>query len=171
MVRVRNVLCCWVAVASWPGQMSLADGATAAAVARRAVPTADQLAYQDLELGAMFTFNIGEYGTKTDNYACAHGALPITAFAPNGTIDTDRWIEGVAALGGTYALLTAQAGCGFLLWPSRVVHKGGPLRGQLYNQTVRESGYAGRDLVGQFVVSCQKYRIKPAMYVSLLTQR
>ena len=58
----------------------------------------------------MFTYNLGLYGSKTGNYACARTALPVAAFAPNGTIDTDAWLEGVAALGGTYALLTAQVG-------------------------------------------------------------
>ena len=62
------------------------------------------------------------------------------------------------------ALLIVQAGCGFLLWPTDVRHAGGPNKGKTYDQTVRESGYAGGDLIAQFVASCRKYGIRPAMY-------
>ena len=99
----------WLAAGA-PVKTDDASRHASAAAAALALPTADQLGYQALEVGAMFTYNLGLYGSKTGNYACAHTALPVAAFAPNGTIDTDAWLEGVAALGGTYALLTAQVG-------------------------------------------------------------
>jgi len=132
--------------------------------AAAATPSAADLAYQELEIGAFFQYNIGLYGQKTGNYACGAGPLPPSAFAPSGTINTDTWLTTAKALGAKYALITVQAGCGFLLYPSEVRHSGGPLAGQIYNQTVRESAYAGGDLVKQFVDSCHKYNIRPALY-------
>lgn len=136
-----------------------------------AVPNVHQLAYQELELGVLIQYNIGMYGTKTDNYACAARAMPPSAFSPSGAIDTDQWLASAKQLGATYALLTTQAGCGFLLWPTEVKHTGGPLAGKLYNQTVRESGYAGGDLVKSFVQSCAKFGIKPAFYYIAATNK
>lgn len=128
------------------------------------LPTPPLLAYQNRQVGAFIQYNIGEYGELTSNYACESGTLPPTAFAPQGTIDTDDWIETTKTFGAKVAQLTTQAGCGFLLWPSTAKHSGGPLQSQVYNQTVRESRYGGGDLVRQFVDSCRSAGVRPALY-------
>ena len=55
-------------------------------------------------------------------------------------------MEAVHSYGGRYAVLTVQAGCGFVLYPSNATLPGGAR----YNYTIRESSY-GRDLVREFV--------------------
>ena len=82
------------------------------------VPTPAQLAWSDSEIGAIVQYNIGLYGELTNNYACNKGLLPASAFAPGATLDTDAWAAAAKQFGAKYAVLTTQAGCGYLLWPT-----------------------------------------------------
>ena len=125
-----------------------------------AVPSAAQLHYQDMEVGAFFQYNIGEYGELHSNYACSDGVEPVSSFVPSGVIDTDAWVSAIKLFGAQYALLTTQAGCGFLLWPSN----SSLASGQRYNYTVREAAYEGGDLVEAFVKSCRKQAVRPGLY-------
>ena len=71
-----------------------------------AVPNVHQLVYQELELGVLIQYNIGLYGTKTDNYACAARAMPPSAFSPSGAIDTDEMSNMLKDVYGKKALKT-----------------------------------------------------------------
>jgi alpha-L-fucosidase len=79
-----------------------------------------QLAWQDLEQGALFQYNIGEYDEERGSYACGNTGLPpppaVLFDAP--LLNVTEWFQAVKSYGGTYAILTAQAGCGFLLYPT-----------------------------------------------------
>jgi alpha-L-fucosidase len=118
------------------------------------VPAPTQLAWQDFEIGALVQYNIGLYGEKSNNYACQHGILPATAFAPKEPIDTDGWITAAKGFGARYAVLTTQAGCGFHLWPT--------------NSTIADGRvypYAlGHDLAKRFVESCRRHGLRPGIY-------
>ena len=122
-----------------------------------ALPTATQLAWADFEIGALVQYNIGLYGEKSNNYACENGLLPPSAFAPQYPIDTDGWVRAARNFGARYAVLTTQAGCGFLLWPTNST---------LANGT-RYPYALSHDLVGDFVASCRRYGIKPGIYYQI----
>ena len=117
------------------------DAAPGRAPALLPTPTAEQSAWQDLELGspahsasppsrldstdergflrpgltgALFQYNIGEYGTEKSDYACGNMSTPMpppSAFNPQ-RLNATAWMESVKAFGGKYAVLTVQAGCG-----------------------------------------------------------
>ena len=80
-------------------------------------PTPEQLAWQDLELGVHIPLTMGEYGELQDDYACGNQSVPLPSpdmFRPE-RMNATKWMESVQALGGKYAVLTVQTGCGFLL--------------------------------------------------------
>ena len=130
--------------------------------------------------GALFQYNIGEYGELTNTYACGNPLEPM----PNASafdaplLNVSEWMEAVASYGGKCkcsrshcvfrslktsrcadAVLTVQAGCGFDLWPSNVSLPSGGR----YNYTVRESRYK-HDLLRQFVDGARAAGIKPGIY-------
>ncbi|MEJ2049790.1 MAG: alpha-L-fucosidase, partial [Calditrichota bacterium] len=124
--------------------------------ASSARPTPAQLAWQDAEVGVIFHFD-----------------LPVAAgeFAPNNSgkkrldpakynpreLDTDQWLEAAKTAGARYAVFTATHFNGFLQWQS-----------DLYPYGVKQSPWRnGRgDVVADFVNSCHKYNIQPALYLS-----
>ena len=125
------------------------------------IPSPSQLAWLDDEVGALLQFNIGEYGTLENDYACGNPKLPpvpASRFNPSG-LNTTAWMQSVRDAGMKYAVLTAQAGCGFLLWPTNTKLPDG----SLYNYTVRESPFK-RDLVGEFVAAARSMGVKPGIY-------
>jgi alpha-L-fucosidase len=78
------------------------------------VPTPDQLAWADAELGMFFHFGINtftdnEWGTGTEDPA---------AFDPTA-LDVAQWMRAAKAAGARYVVLTAKHHDGFCLWPSR----------------------------------------------------
>jgi len=94
--------------------------ATTAATAAAPLPkpTAEQLAWQEMEIGALIHFNMATYapaGTRPGG-VCSPDA---STFNP-ALLDTDQWAEVYTALGAKGAVLTAKHGCGHLLWPTNV---------------------------------------------------
>ena len=112
-----------------------------------AVPSAEQLAWQDLEVGAMLGFNLqsnclatngsagrrsgqpclcfhGEHGDTPAALAAgrAHGWLPspraVAEWDP-AELDTDAWAAAARAFGARYVILVAQHMAGFSLWDTR----------------------------------------------------
>lgn len=128
-----------------------------------AVPTAQQLAWQDAELGALFQYNIGEYGELQGDYACGNQRVPLPApamFNPQ-RLNTTAWMAAAAAGGFKYAVLTVQAGCGFLLHGT----KSKLPDGSAYNYTIAQSPIlAGRDILAEFVAAARAAGILPGIY-------
>jgi len=90
------------------------------------------------------TFTDSEWGAGTEDPA---------VFNPTH-LDTDQWIENIAAAGMTGAILTAKHHDGFCLWPSAYTE-----------HSVKNSPYDG-DVVAQFAESCRKYGVKFGFYLS-----
>lgn len=120
---------------------------------KRAIPSKEQLAWQDLELGVFFHYDIEVFDSRWQ--IDTGGPLPEPSCWNPAALDTDQWVRAAAAAGARYALLTAKHGTGFCLWPTKQheYHVG--------NSPVP------RDVVGEFVASCRKYGIKPGLYYSL----
>ena len=44
-----------------------------------ALPTKQQQSWQAMEMGGLFQYNIGEYGTEEHDYACGNATAPMPA--------------------------------------------------------------------------------------------
>jgi alpha-L-fucosidase len=76
-------------------------------------PTPQQVAWQDMEMGAIIHF-----GTNTFlNREWGDGTAPATAFHPEH-VDTDQWMDAAESAGIRYVVLVAKHHDGFALFPS-----------------------------------------------------
>jgi alpha-L-fucosidase len=76
-------------------------------------PTPQQVAWQDMEMGAILHF-----GTNTFlNREWGDGTAPPSVFNPQ-QIDTDQWIEAAKSAGIRYVVLVAKHHDGFALYPT-----------------------------------------------------
>jgi alpha-L-fucosidase len=80
-----------------------------------ALPTKEQLDFQDKEIGVLIHFNIA-------TYISIDGCNQVPTLVPNQTlfdptlINTDQWMDTIADLGAKYATLVAKHNCGFTTW-------------------------------------------------------
>lgn len=84
----------------------LGTAATAAAAAPLPKPTAEQLAWQEMEIGALVHFNMATYapaGTRPGG-VCSPDA---STFNP-ALLDTDQWADSFAAFGAREAVLVVK---------------------------------------------------------------
>ena len=147
------------------------------------VPTAEQLAWQDLEVGAMLGFNMqsnclatsasGRSGQPclsfdgaTGNSATAlrdgrlHGWIPSPQTAEKwnpAELDTDAWAAAAKSFGASYVMLVAQHMAGFSLWDT-----------QAHNFSIAHTAYkgGGQDIVKDLVASCRKHGLKLGFFYS-----
>ena len=113
--------------------------------------------WEQLKYGMFIHFNMNTFaGAEYDN-----GKMAAESFNPVNT-DVDQWLLTARDAGMKYAVLTAKHTGGFCLWDSKVIWKG-----KEYDYDVASSGYK-KDIVAQFIQSCRKYGIKPALYYCLL---
>ena len=116
-----------------------------------ALPTPEQVAWQDMELGAFIhfapnTWQDQEYDDRS---------TPLREINP-AKLDTDQWVEAATACGARFAIITASHETGFRLWQSDV---------NPYSLKAVRWGNGHRDLVGEFVESCRKAGIEPGIYI------
>lgn len=112
-------------------------------------PSPQQLAFQDMELGAFIHYSI-------DTYGGVHGRMPAAAFKPS-RLDAEQWVLAAKAMGARYAVLTARHEQGFCLWPTSTTA-----------YSVKNSPYKdGKgDIVREFVDACRKHGLQPGLYTS-----
>lgn len=124
----------------------------AAAATEIPVPTAEQLHWQRLELGAFFHFGVNTFA----NLEWSDGTVPASAFDPSD-LDVGEWLDTAVAAGARYAILTAKHHDGFCLWPTATT-----------DYSVASSPWrdGGGDLVGEFVAACRKRGVLPGLYLS-----
>lgn len=117
----------------------------------------DQVAgWEAMKYGMFIHFNMNTYaGCEYDN-----GQLSPLAFNPD-KLDVDQWIRTARDAGMKYAVLTAKHTGGFCLWDSKVTWKGAE-----YDYDVASSP-CKTDIVAEFMESCKKYKVKPALYYCL----
>jgi len=112
--------------------------------------------WEQLKYGMFIHFNMNTYaGAEYDN-----GKMSAERFNPSN-LDVDQWIRAARDAGMKYAVLTAKHTGGFCLWDSKVAWKG-----KEYDYDIASSGYR-KDIVAQFMESCRKYEIRPALYYCL----
>lgn len=123
------------------------------------VPNKRQLAWQEAELGVVFHYDLhvfdgkkyGQEGNRID---------PVDdyqIFNPKD-LDTDQWVKAAKDAGARFAILTATHETGFALFQSEV---------NPYSLKALKWRDGKADVVADFVSSCRKYGIKPAIYLGI----
>lgn len=135
-------------------------------------PTADVLAWTEREIGAFYSFNMISVVTNESNtqYFClgvggSGGWLPSPDYFNPEKLDLDNWLQAALAFDAKYAVLTAQHCSGFSMWPTDISKE----TGFEYTYSTKYSSFrgGGYDVVRDFINSCKKYGIQPAIYYSL----
>jgi alpha-L-fucosidase len=83
--------------------------------------------------------------------AGGHAPLPIECYAPT-RLDVNQWVAVARDAGMKYAILTAQHGTGFCLWPTR------------YSDYNVANSPCPVDVVEAFVEACRRCGVEPAFY-------
>ena len=124
----------------------------AAPVDGRAVPTPDQAAWQDLELG-MFIHTAPQtwQDSESDNLS-----TPLAAINPE-KLDTEQWVRVAQSLGAKYIVFVAKHEGGFCWWQTETT-----------DFSVRNTPWrAGKgDVLADLSASCRKRGIKLGVYLS-----
>jgi len=120
-------------------------------------PTPQHAAWQDMEVGMFFHFDIPVFSDLKENQ-WRQGALPVERFNPE-RLDTDQWMEAAKAIGAKYTVFVAKHCSGFLTWQS-----------DAYAYGVRQSPWRGGkgDLVRDYVESCRRCGIQPGLYCNVM---
>ena len=118
------------------------------------LPTEEQVAWANAEIGVIIHLDINIYAPETFQYNDKNTLPPLSVFNPSH-LDTDQWIKAAKSAGANYAVLVAKHGTGFALWPTKAndYHIG---------NTNWKNGKG--DIVADFIASCEKYDVKPGIY-------
>lgn len=122
-------------------------------------PNPRQLAWQEAELGALFSYDLHVFDGKKYNQK-ENRITPIEnyqIFNPED-LNTDQWIKSIKDAGFTFAILTASHETGFAFFQSEV---------NPYSMRALNFQNGKGDLVRDFVNSCRKYGIKPGIYLGI----
>ena len=84
-----------------------------------ALPTQEQLAFQDKEIGVLIHFEVATY-ISNDGCNSVPTILPNQTLFDPTLLNTDQWMDTITDLGAKYATLVAKHNCGFTTWPSDV---------------------------------------------------
>lgn len=122
----------------------------------KAKPTARQLEWADQELGVLIHYLMDSYNPDFTEIQTigVRTEMPPEIFAPTN-LDTDQWIKAAADMGAKYAVLVANHGTGFSLWPTKV-------NGYSIANSPWKDGKC--DVVAEFIASCRKFGLKPGLY-------
>lgn len=120
------------------------------------LPTARQEEWADLELGVIIhqVMEVYHPDIPFEESSVSTKRMPAESFAPMQQ-NTDQWIEAAARMGAKYAVLVANHGTGFSLWPTKA-----------NDYSIAHSPYRdGKgDTVAEFLASCRKYGLRPGLY-------
>ncbi|KAJ7745336.1 alpha-L-fucosidase [Mycena metata] len=130
-----------------------------------ALPTADQLAFQDREMGMLIHFEIATY-LSIDGCNGVPGLVPNPTLFDPTLLNTDQWMSSIVASGAKYATLVAKHNCGFTTWPSAVTFETRDNTTSRYNYTIADSPVVGADVPGMFSTSAEKAGIGHGFYYS-----
>lgn len=132
-----------------------------------AKPTAAQLAWMDLEVASMITWNLQTICTHGSNNATAQpcqvgsaGFVPtrsaVAQWNPSA-LDTDAWARASAAFGAKYVILVADHMTGFTLWDTKT-----------HNYSIAHTQYrgGGGDVVREMIASCARFGLRLGVFYS-----
>jgi alpha-L-fucosidase len=117
----------------------------------RALPSADQVAWQDLEIGMFVHFAPNTWqDVESDNLT-----TPLAAIDPKN-LDTDQWAQTAQDLGARYIVFVAKHQGGFCMWQTETTDYG-----------IRNTPWRGGhgDVLADISASCRKHGLKLGVYV------
>ena len=118
----------------------------------QAMPSADQLAWQDLEIGMFVHFQPNTVsGKEYDDRAIDLGQLKFK------NLNTDQWAQAASELGAKYVVFVAKHAGGFCNWQT-------PSSPYGLRQAAWENGHG--DLMKDFSESCRKRHLEFGVYCS-----
>jgi alpha-L-fucosidase len=119
---------------------------------RLALPTADQVAWQDLEMGMFVHFAPNTWqGIEQDNLSTS-----LSAINP-AQLNTDQWASTAVDLGAKYIVFVAKHSGGFCMWQTETTDYG-----------IRNTPWRGGhgDVLADISASCRRFGLKLGVYVS-----
>ncbi|MBX2872773.1 MAG: alpha-L-fucosidase [Saprospiraceae bacterium] len=123
------------------------------------IPNQRQIAWQEAELGVVFHYDLHVFdGKKYRQGENRVSPIPDYQIFNPTKLDTDQWIRAAKDAGATFAILTATHETGFALYQSEV---------NPYSLKAVNWRNGKGDIVADFVASCRKYGVKPAIYVGI----
>ncbi len=117
-----------------------------------ALPTAEQVAWHQLETYAFIHFGI----TTFNDVEWGYGNEAVGSFNPT-EIDCEQWVQTLKACGMKAVILTAKHCDGFSLWPTKTND---------YNISNTPFDNGRGDLVGALSAACRKHGLKFGLYLS-----
>ncbi len=117
----------------------------------RAIPTADQLSWQDLEIGMFVHFAPNTWQDKEGDDL----STPLSAIHPD--IDTDNWADCAVNLGARYIVFVAKHQGGFCMWQTQTTKYS-------IAHTPWKNGRG--DVLADLSVSCRKRGLRLGVYLS-----
>ncbi len=115
-------------------------------------PTAEQLAWHDLEIGMFIHFGIETYeDVETDDFS-----FPISRFNPEAR-DTENWVDVAESMGAKYIILVAKHIGGFCLWQTETTDY------SIGNTPWRDGK---GDLLADLADSCRRRGLRLGVYLS-----
>ncbi len=119
-------------------------------------PSTAQMAWQDCEVGLLYSFDLAIAAKRFARNNTVRERLDPNLYNPT-KLDTDQWIEAAKAAGAKYAVFTATHFNGFMQWQS-----------DLYPYGCKQTAWRGGkgDVVADFVASCRNADIQPGIYFS-----
>lgn len=127
------------------------DRASSATGNPRAIPTTDQLAWQDLEFGMFVHFAPNTWQNREYDDL----STPLSSINPD--IDTDNWAQCAVNLGARYLVMVAKHAGGFCMWQTATTPYS-------IGHTPWEHGRG--DVLRNLSESCRKYGLRLGVYVS-----
>jgi alpha-L-fucosidase len=115
-------------------------------------PTPQQVAWQDLQFGAILHFSTNTFLDRE----WGDGTASPSVFNP-ASFDPDQWMRAIKDSGATYVVLVAKHHDGFCLWPTAQT-----------DYSVKASPWKGGkgDVVGDVARSARKFGLKFGVYLS-----
>lgn len=132
-----------------------------------ALPTKEQLAFQDREIGALIHFDVATW-LNIDGCNSDPSLVPSVSLFDPALINTNQWLDSITALGAKYATMVVKHNCGFASWPSKVTFPTSDNKKSRYNYTTTDSPLHGMDLAKSFVNSAKDYNIGHGFYYSVV---
>lgn len=116
-----------------------------------ALPSEDQLAWQDLEIGMFVHFAPNTWQDKEGDDL----STPLSAINPD--IDTDNWAECAVNLGARYIVFVAKHQGGFCMWQTETTPYS-------IGHTPWKGGHG--DVLSDLSASCKRYGLRQGVYLS-----
>ena len=117
----------------------------------RALPSADQIAWQNLEVGMFVHFAPNTWqNAESDNLS-----TPLSEIDPK-ELSTDQWAQTAISLGARYIVFVAKHQGGFCMWQTHTTE-----------YSIRNTPWRGGhgDVLADVSASCRKYGLKLGVYV------